>query len=274
MGKNKEKVILEESEIEQNKTGKIEYSSNGIEQTEKSVVKEKQPSETSQKAEAIARDLVKEIKESFFPWISKYPLRAYDNYINWTSKLLIVGIIVLVQFIFFSILFNKISNLDSYGVGSFFSSEFSGPVMFGVFVSVIIFILFQTVGVKIVASLSGIEDAGFKDSLGVVTITQVPIAALNLVGIILSLITPFFGIFISFINANVLFLGTYLGIQKHLGKPKKSPFWSYIITMMIVAIITVIVISITMASIIRNQAISTTNQLGNDLTNELNNLFQ
>lgn len=35
MEENKEKVILEESEIEQNKTEKIEHSSNEIEQTKK-----------------------------------------------------------------------------------------------------------------------------------------------------------------------------------------------------------------------------------------------
>lgn len=164
------------------------------------------------------------------------------------------------------------SMLPGFSMNAFsqIGARFAIPFIF----VMILFFAILSFTINLVAKIIRVKDKSFDSSMSLVAIAFIPSSVMILIGTILGFIFMPLAMLTHAISAMTLLLALYLGLQKHLGRPEKSPFW--ILPLMLIAMFIVFTIVLSIFAKIYYQMMM--NALQRDLMNQFKgnglNLFE
>lgn len=186
----------------------------------------------------IKSGIFNDISNVVMPWFTSRPLKAFANKIGWAASLIIILFSVIIQTITVFRLVNGSAKLFSELGGNLGAA--TSVVFFLLLLSFILFTFILIAMLYALSNFSNTPDNSFKSNLSLVAIAMVPVAVINIASIVLSFISPLLGIFIYMGGFIALILALYLGFQKHLGLPKMSPYWLFILAILLTIAFTIL----------------------------------
>lgn len=192
--------------------------------------------------ETIGSDLIYTIKS----WFSSKPISAFSRKISLTSAWIVLLAVSLIQAFNFILWFS--ASITS-GVDINFSEYLGlGAIAFFVFAA---FLLILSGLLFVVVKIAKTPDSKFTSVLAVVAISLIPTGILSFIGLLVGLAFLPLGVLISGAGLLAFILSLYLGIQKYLGVPKRSPFWYFIFAVVLAIAITGLLVLIILYAVLR-----------------------
>ena len=177
-------------------------------------------------------------------WFSKNPLNAFRTKLSEKASLTLFGFEALLTI--FTLLVSSNNLLAQLPFADKYIS-FSG-VSSRLFIPSLLFLAcyyaLLSLTMMVVAKIIKTPSSKYTDAMSLVSIALIPITFLSFIGFIFSFMFQPLTFVATFMYIILFPITLYLGLQVHLGKPKLSPYWVFPVSLIILAIIMFLVLTI------------------------------
>ncbi|MFL8952749.1 hypothetical protein [Helcococcus kunzii] len=189
-------------------------------------------------------------------WFSERPISAFSGKLSKGATFTILGINIFVMVVTFILSVNStISSFLPFNIDS------SSALLFPSLVILIAFYLMLALTIKVIAVTVKSPKSSYMSALELIAINTIPSFVLGTIGFLLGFIFAPLSMMVMFVSLITNLIGLYLGFQKYLGMPEKSPFWPFAIGLLIFAIIFSIFFTILSITLIGSSIANNVNRL-------------